>query len=316
MTTATAPTVTRRPENDRYANLGKVGKEGDDFFIVIAGQDVGGTYYCTDPSIPVKERWASWGPAGLQMGFRTREDAERVQVAAYNPADYPPPAPNPEPAPVPEHPRVSKVHPAATDGPLTKEFALHVDEHMVKNFASTPAGDWECGRLADNTAVVVWQVGTMGLTQSGVRGTMLLRWLHSLHDAGFVVRSRTDMEIFGRPDEQSKIAWWLHITGWAAPEARTRDRFVDRWPRPMYRSRVAARPDDPNPFGGGRPVSYHFMYWAPGDFPHPITYAIEYATHTESMSILPPDWLVALAEEQRPDTDDKADHDDCDGNPL
>ena len=29
------------------------------------------------------EHWASWGPAGLSMGHRTREDAEQVQIDAH-----------------------------------------------------------------------------------------------------------------------------------------------------------------------------------------------------------------------------------------
>jgi hypothetical protein len=300
-TLAPAPTVTRRPERPGADNLGSANQQGDEFLLIIDGQAIAGTYYCTAREIRPNQRWASWGPAGLSMGHRTREDAEQVQVDAYDPSDYTPPAPEPEPEPISA--------PVATPvGPPTAELAIQVDEHMVSNFPSTPAGDWEVARdPRDLTAVVVWRLGTMGFTQPGVRGAMLYRWLCSLHDAGFVVQSRLDMEVFGRPDEESPdgYAHWLHITGWSEPQPRVRNTCLERSPRPMYRHRVTAHPTDPNPFGGptgyasSRPIGYHFTYWAPDVFPHPITYAIEYATHSEGMSILPPDWLVALAEEHR-----------------
>ncbi|MDX3329922.1 hypothetical protein PV405_35650, partial [Streptomyces sp. ME02-6979-3A] len=86
VTKAPAPTVTRRPEDDRYTDLGSATVPGDDYFIVIDGRDIGGTYWANDHTVQPGFNWMSWGPAGLRDGFRTREEAEQVQVAAYTPA--------------------------------------------------------------------------------------------------------------------------------------------------------------------------------------------------------------------------------------
>lgn len=54
-----------------------------DFRLLVNGADVGGSYFCSAAYIPDGQRWASWGYAGLSMGHRTREVAERVQVDAW-----------------------------------------------------------------------------------------------------------------------------------------------------------------------------------------------------------------------------------------
>lgn len=51
--------------------------------IVIDGNKVGGTYWCGSDSIPAGSEWASYGPAGLSMGWPTRMQAEAAQFAAW-----------------------------------------------------------------------------------------------------------------------------------------------------------------------------------------------------------------------------------------
>lgn len=78
------PTITRRPEHDGHDDPAT-----EDYLILIDGNQLGGTYHCPGPD---GGRWASWGPAGLSMGHRGREDAERVQIAKQlriRPADAP-----------------------------------------------------------------------------------------------------------------------------------------------------------------------------------------------------------------------------------
>lgn len=75
-------TVTREPEHPGYDTLGDADNWGEDYYLLIDGKRIGGTYWCSGSSIKDGERWASYGPAGLQMGFRTREDAEQAQLKA------------------------------------------------------------------------------------------------------------------------------------------------------------------------------------------------------------------------------------------
>lgn len=113
--------------------------------------------------------------------------------------------PDPEPM---ERP----AYPPPTPGPLGEMVA----QHMAR-FDEQTGGDYEVAvDHRDDTAVVVWRPGMFG-SMAGVRGTMLWRWLCSLRDAGFTAQPRTDMEVFGKPDEEADIAWWLHVTDWADP---------------------------------------------------------------------------------------------------
>lgn len=70
----------------------------------------------------------------------------------------------------------------------------------------------------DGTAVVVWRQGD-GTWPATLRGTVMWRWLWALRGDGFTVEPRLDMEVFGRPDEESPDgrARWLHVTAWDAP---------------------------------------------------------------------------------------------------
>lgn len=102
-------------------------------------------------------------------------------------------------------------------------LAERVSDHMQR-FAETNAARWTVAAdHRDNTAAVVWRAGSDPTLPRTCRGIVLWRWLCSLRDAGFEAHPRTDMEIFGRPDEESPDgrAYWLHVTDWKAPQATT-----------------------------------------------------------------------------------------------
>ncbi|WJV51750.1 hypothetical protein [Streptomyces flavofungini] len=71
-TPAVRAVVTREPEH-----------RGEDYHLLVDGVRIGGTYWSSGQSIKNGARWASYGPAGLQMGWRTREDAEQAQVDVH-----------------------------------------------------------------------------------------------------------------------------------------------------------------------------------------------------------------------------------------
>ncbi|WP_432041448.1 hypothetical protein [Streptomyces cadmiisoli] len=103
---------------------------------------------------------------------------------------------------------------------LAEQLSSHMQTHHPDG---ADAGGWTVARDdRDGTAVLVWRPASSLLTLPQVRGMQLYRWLHSLRDAGFEAQPRTDMEVFGRPDEESEdgIARWLHITDWAPATAR------------------------------------------------------------------------------------------------
>ncbi|MEU6365706.1 hypothetical protein ABZ876_08115 [Streptomyces sp. NPDC046931] len=98
------------------------------------------------------------------------------------------------------------------------ELAERVSRHMQTHFPeTTAAASWTVARdERDNTAVVVGP-GDDPTMPGGSYGIHAWRWLCSLRDAGFTAEPRTDMEVFGRPDEQSPDgrARWMHITDWS-----------------------------------------------------------------------------------------------------
>lgn len=111
--------------------------------------------------------------------------------------------------------------PAPTAASTAADWALaeRVSRHMQTHFPeTTAAASWTVARdERDNTAVVVVGPGDDPTMPGGSYGIHAYRWLCSLRDAGFAVEPRTDMEVFGRPDEQSPDgrARWMHITGWS-----------------------------------------------------------------------------------------------------
>jgi hypothetical protein len=75
--------VTREPKYADWTDLGGPDTPGEDYYLLVDGQRVGGTYWCSDDSIPAGQKWASWGAAGYSFRHPTREAAEAVQVREY-----------------------------------------------------------------------------------------------------------------------------------------------------------------------------------------------------------------------------------------
>lgn len=115
-----------------------------------------------------------------------------------------------------------------TTTPTEWALAEHVSHHMQTHFPdTTPAAAWQVARdERDNTAVVIAYPGNDPHLPGGCYATHLYQWTNSLRDAGFTVEPRTDMEVFGRPDEPSPTgrARWIHITAWSQPEETPEDR--------------------------------------------------------------------------------------------
>lgn len=98
--------ITREPVHPGYDTLGDADNWGEDFYLIVDGQNIGTTWHCPADYIRDGERWASDGPAGLSMGHRTREDAEQAQLKAHGltgatVTTQAGPDPAPEPAPLP-----------------------------------------------------------------------------------------------------------------------------------------------------------------------------------------------------------------------
>ncbi|MFE9886814.1 hypothetical protein [Streptomyces scopuliridis] len=172
------------------------------------------------------------------------------------------------------------------------DLANRVSDHMVKHWPGSPAGNWEVTRdRRDNTAIIVWRSGDLALGMQGVRGSMLYRWLGSLRNAGFVAAARTDMACFGRPDEESPVAWWLHITGWTDP-GRGDVTPLPQVPAEPPRQTIPlnSRPADlRHPLTGEYPESVTFTYRDAG-----IETTANYADWSELVPA-PANWLTALA---------------------
>jgi hypothetical protein len=87
--------VTREPRYAGYDSLdGTEQYAPDEFVLLVDGQPIGGTYWCSyNPAATVGwgwndggiegASWASWGPRGLSCGHATREAAETAQVREY-----------------------------------------------------------------------------------------------------------------------------------------------------------------------------------------------------------------------------------------
>lgn len=107
-------TITRTPEHPGYDTLGSDNTKGEDYLLHIDGHEIGGTYYCDALDIRDGEHWASWGPAGLSMGHRTRDDAEQAQIDAYLA----------QPQPTATTPTAAPAAPATSPLPTTYDQAL------------------------------------------------------------------------------------------------------------------------------------------------------------------------------------------------
>lgn len=103
----------------------------------------------------------------------------------------------------------------------TLELGDKVSHYMETTYPYTEVeGGWVCLRdERDGSVAIVWRVASELLNTPGIRGNVLYKWMCSLRDVGFTVEPRLDMEIYGRPDEESPDgrAQWLHVTGWSEP---------------------------------------------------------------------------------------------------
>ncbi|WP_405506369.1 hypothetical protein OG323_06165 [Streptomyces cyaneofuscatus] len=176
-----------------------------------------------------------------------------------------------------------------------------VVDHMTTHCPGTDFGDWEIGQNPTNGTIgVVWRVGTSRNGQAGVRGMVLYRWLNSLKDAGFVVEARTDMTVFGRPDEHAQTAWWLSVNGWDPAAVRHRapvQRAARPRPIPSVTVPLTTRPADLwNAFLGEFPESITFEYKPTG-----LVVIASYPS-TSQWIPRPAPWLTDLAETHRPTT--------------
>jgi hypothetical protein len=75
--------VTREPRYPDYTDLGGPDKPGEDYYLLVDGKQIGGTYWCSAADIPDGQRWASYGPAGYSLRNPDRETAEQVQIREY-----------------------------------------------------------------------------------------------------------------------------------------------------------------------------------------------------------------------------------------
>lgn len=122
MRTVASHTITRTPEHPGYDTLGTANTKGEDYLLHIDGHEVGGTYYCDATDIRDGEHWASWGPAGLSMGHRTREDAEQVQIDAH--------LAQPQPAAT-EPTTPATATPVRTDSPAAAPLTVTYDQALA-----------------------------------------------------------------------------------------------------------------------------------------------------------------------------------------
>ncbi|MEV5854660.1 hypothetical protein [Streptomyces anulatus] len=178
------------------------------------------------------------------------------------------------------------------------ELARMVVAHMTAHCPPTEHGDWEIGQHpTDRTIGVVWRVGTSGTAQAGVRGSILYRWLGSLKDAGFTVMPRTDMAVFGRPDEESDTAWWLSVDRWDAAVVRHRapvQRAAPPRPASSVTVPLKTRPADlKHRLSGEFPESITFTYRPTG-----VEVIANYPNWSEKIP-RPARWLTDLADTRR-----------------
>ncbi|MFE2973353.1 hypothetical protein [Streptomyces sp. NPDC059258] len=179
------------------------------------------------------------------------------------------------------------------------ELARIVIDHMTTHCPGAEAGDWEIGQHPTNRTIgIVWRVGAAGFTQPGVRGTTLYRWLNSLKDAGFAVEARTDMTVFGRPDEHVATAWWLSVDGWSLAAVRHQapvQRTVPPKPTPSVTLPLKTRTAD-------------LKHYVTGEFPESVTFEYkpagleviaDYPDWSERIPF-PEAWLVDLAAANHP----------------
>lgn len=332
------PEVTRQPEHPGFDTLGSTNTKGEDFLLLVDGREIGGTYYGDATGIPDGEHWVSWGPAGHSMGHRTREDAEQVQLAAVGlagqrvvTASEPVPEPVtweqgladlapreraleaavvgalPYPAPQPAPPTGLPATATAADWDLAERVSQHMQTHFPDTVA---AASWTVARdQRDNTAAVIAGPGSDPTMPGGSYAIHAWRWLCSLRDAGFTAEARTDMEVFGRPDEEAPggRARWLHVTAWD-PSRCVPDRSISGLAAELWRklgltpkhyvplTPGAHPPVDTVTRDGVRPDLAVFAY--PADGRMDVAVYEEQTGHPVGVGQVP-DWLREIGEAHR-----------------
>lgn len=188
------------------------------------------------------------------------------------------------------------------DTPPSRDLADQVTAHMQTIQPDTaPTGGWTVARdTRDATAVVVWRPGDEPV-QPQVRGMVLYRWLCGLRDAGFEAQARTDMAVFGRPNEESRdrIARWLHVTSWSEPDAVVAAPLPPLPPEPPRRTVPVPRGRRLACPLSGTPVSELVFTYLPGG----VEIVLHYETADYDWAQIetePPPWLRKLAEQHRP----------------
>lgn len=186
---------------------------------------------------------------------------------------------------------------------LPERVLAHMEEHFPE---PVEAGDYLVARdYRDNTAVVVWRKGTDPHMPGGASSFLIYHWHISLTNAGFICVGRTDMEVFGRPDEQSPDgrARWIHITGWdptlvvepksLSEEAkRLRDRLGIVLPH-MVRVDPASVPPLVNATGQALPVHALGFKHVDGR----LYATVQFEDSAERLGVDLPEWVLAIAKE-------------------
>lgn len=184
-------------------------------------------------------------------------------------------------------------------------LAERTGAHMTRCFPGTlPVGGWTVARdTRDGTAVVVWRSGGEPV-QPLVRGMLLYRWLCSLRDAGFAAEAATDMDVFGRPEQESpdRVARYLRVTAWSS--AATAAAAVPLPPlRPVPHADLELTPEQGRefrcPLSGIIPAEVHVRYLPGGALDLTLTYESGDQHWGQSVP-RPPGWLLDLVEQHRP----------------
>lgn len=186
------------------------------------------------------------------------------------------------------------------------DLADQVARHMEAKFPEADTIGWIVARdQRDNTTAVVTRhvPGSVVDPLPAVRATYLHVWLHSLRDVGFTAQPRTDMEPFGRPDEDAPggYAHWLHVTDWQQPKPRpeTAQKTASELEHHVHLDPATSPKHKATIWGPSGPVwDVRLRYQPDGGTLHEVAFAWE----REALLIFPPDvpgWAHSLAEEHR-----------------
>jgi hypothetical protein len=177
---------------------------------------------------------------------------------------------------------------------------------MTSRFPGTlPVGGWTVARdTRDGTAVVVWRSGGEPV-QPRVRGMLLYRWLTSLRASGFAADASLDMDVFGRPEQESpdRVARYLRVTAWSSAAAAAASvplpPLPPRAPRRTVPLPAGRRGEFRCPLSGIVPDEVDVRYLPGGALD--LTLSYESGDRSWGQGVpRPPDWLLALVEQHRP----------------